>query len=143
MTPADLALIHADTAVFTERADDFARAFYTTLFELAPESRGLFPDDMAAQRVKLTDELRVLLDAADVLRTGASLAEFTARARDLGRRHRDYGVTAAAYAPVGVALVAALRDTVTGFDDDHASAWHRLYQVVADTMREGALDPAG
>jgi hemoglobin-like flavoprotein len=143
MTPADLALIQSDAAVFTERPDEYARAFYATLFELAPESRGLFPDDMAAQRTKLTDELRVLLDAADVLRTGAPLAEFATRARDLGRRHRDYGVTAAAYAPVGVALVAALRETVIGFDDEHAAAWQRLYQVVADTMREGALDPAG
>ena len=143
MTPADLALIQADAAVFTERPDEYARAFYATLFELAPESRGLFPDDMAAQRAKLTDELRVLLDAADVLRTHGSLAEFAARAHDLGRRHRDYGVTAAAYAPVGVALVAALRETVSGFDDEHVAAWQKLYQVVADTMREGALDPAG
>ena len=143
MTPADLALIQRDAAVFTDRPDEYARAFYATLFELAPESRGLFPADMAAQRTKLTDELRVLLDAADVLRTGGSLAEFAARGRDLGRRHREYGVTAAAYAPVGVALVAALRETITGFDDEHAAAWQRLYQVVADTMREGALDPAG
>jgi hemoglobin-like flavoprotein len=143
MTPADLDLIQTDAAVFTERPDEFARAFYATLFDLAPESRGLFPDDMAAQRIKLTDELRVLLEAADVLRTHGSLAEFAARARDLGRRHRDYGVTATAYGPVGVALVAGMRETIVGFDDDHASAWQRLYQVVADTMREGALDDAG
>lgn len=139
MTPTDLALVEHDAAVFTERPDEFARAFYATLFDLAPESRGLFPDDMTAQRVKLTDELRVLLEAADVLRSGGSLDGFAARARDLGRRHREYGVSAAAYAPVGVALVAALRDTIDGFDDEHAGAWERLYQVVADTMREGAL----
>jgi hemoglobin-like flavoprotein len=142
MTPADLALVQTDAAVFTERPDEFARAFYATLFELAPESRGLFPDDMTAQRVKLTDELCVLLDAADVLRTHGSLAEFATRAHELGRRHRDYGVSAAAYVPVGVALVAALRETVAGFDDEHAAAWARLYQAVADTMREGALDGA-
>ncbi len=140
MTPTDLALVEHDADVFTERPDEFARAFYATLFELAPESRGLFPDDMTAQRVKLTDELRVLLEAADVLRSGGSLDGFAARARDLGRRHREYGVSAAAYAPVGVALVAALRDTIEGFDDEHVVAWERLYQVVADTMREGALD---
>ena len=45
------------------------------------------------------------------------------------------------YRPVGVALLAALRETVDGFDDEHARAWSTLYRLVADTMREGARSP--
>jgi hemoglobin-like flavoprotein len=142
VTPDELAIVERDAAVVTERADGFSREFYDTLFDLAPDSRSLFPDDMAAQRRKLTDELLMLVDTAVASRAGG-LGSFVTRTHDLGARHASYGVTGAMYEAVGVALRAALRQCVEGFDDAHEAAWSKLYRLVADTMREGVSDRVG
>lgn len=136
MTPDDLALIAADGAVIHEAPERFAVEFYATLFEIAPETRSLFPDDMVQQRGKLVDELLFLIDAG----TGrsADLGPFLDRARDLGRRHAGYGVTDADYAPVGTALTTALRSCVREWDGAHERAWSTLFRLTADVMREGA-----
>jgi nitric oxide dioxygenase len=139
MTPTELSLIEADAAVLDADPDRFARAFYATLFDLAPEVRPMFPADLADQRVKLMRELSELVHAGTGAAATGSLDGFVARAGALGRRHRGYGVTATMYAAVGTALVAAVRECVTGFDDAHAEAWAGLYRLVADAMREGAL----
>lgn len=138
MHPSQLEMIARDGEALRRRSDDFARAFYATLFDLAPDTRMLFPDDLTAQRAKLVDELDELIATAVAWRGGGRLDGFVERAHSLGARHDGYGVTAAMYRPVGVALVAALRETVEGFDDEHERAWTTLYHLVADTMREGA-----
>ena len=46
MTPHELELIVADGEAVRERPDPFANVFYATLFELAPATRSLFPDDL-------------------------------------------------------------------------------------------------
>ena len=137
MTPEELDLIAADGDVVRVCPDEFARSFYATLFELAPETRELFPDDLAAQRGKLVNELMFLVETATD-REGLGLDGFLARARDLGKRHAGYGVTNRDYAPVGAALVAALRTCVPDWDADHDAAWAKLYRLIADVMREGA-----
>lgn len=136
MNPNQLELIERDGAALRERPEAFATVFYATLFDLAPETRPLFPDDLTAQRAKLVVELDELIRTAIAWRERG--AGFVERAHQLGARHDGYGVTAAMYRPVRVALIAALRDTVDGFDADHERAWTTLYQLVADTMREGA-----
>ena len=137
MTPEELELITADGHVVRGCPDDFARSFYATLFELAPETRELFPEDLTAQRGKLVNELLFLVDTATD-HEGLGLDGFIARARELGKRHAGYGVTNRDYAPVGAALVAALRSCVPAWDDDHDVAWRKLYRLIADVMREGA-----
>ena len=138
MQPNQLEMIERDGRVLHERSDEFARAFYATLFDLAPETRALFPDDLTAQRTKLVDELDELISTAVGWRTSGHLDGFVERAHSLGSRHDGYGVTASMYRPVGLALIAALRETVVDFDDDHERAWTTLYRLLADTMREGA-----
>lgn len=138
MTPEDLALIAADGAVVDAAQGQFSSAFYATLFELAPATRGLFPDDLVAQRGKLVDELRFLVDAAVGTSTSHDLGPFVERARDLGRRHVSYGVTSVDFAPVGAALTTALSTCVEGWDDAHEHAWSALFRLIADAMLEGA-----
>ena len=137
VTPQELDTVAADGEVVGACPDDFARSFYATLFELAPETRDLFPEDLTAQRGKLVNELLFLVDAATD-RDGLGLEGFLARARDLGARHASYGVTNRDYAPVGAALVAALRSCVPEWDDDHVEAWMKLYRLISNVMREGA-----
>lgn len=138
MTPEEIELILRDGDVVRADADGFAASFYDTLFEIAPATRSLFPEDLSAQRGKLVDELAFLIDAVAPTRDGASLDDFVERARALGRRHVDYGVRGSDYAPVQQALTAALRCHVAGWGPDHQAAWDKLYRLIADVMREGA-----
>lgn len=139
MTPDQLSMIVSDSGVLTETPAAFAVAFYDTLFEIAPDTRALFPADMAAQSAKLTSELAALIDVATDWHRHGAIDGFVDRAHVLGMRHNGYGVTNAMYAPVGLALITALRASVPGFDDDHARAWSTMYHLLADTMREGAV----
>lgn len=138
MTPDELRLIEQDGAVVCARADAFARAFYDTLFELAPQTRQLFPNDLMGQRGKLVDELGFLIETATGAAASGDLTPFLDRARDLGRRHAGYGVRGPDYGPVGAALLTALADVVDDWDDQHAGAWEKLYRLIGDVMREGA-----
>ena len=138
MTPDELALIAEDGRIVRSDSDAFAIRFYATLFEIAPRTRDLFPEDLVEQRGKLVNELAFLVDAATASKSAGELDAFVQRARDLGARHAGYGVTGADYAPVGVALVAALRDSVESWDAAHELAWTKLFRLISDVMREGA-----
>jgi hemoglobin-like flavoprotein len=111
----------------------FADAFYNHLFDIAPHTRQLFPDDLAAQKVKVVEEFTFLANAA------ADLDAFVARASDLGSRHHDYGVHAADYSAVEAAMMAGIV-AVLGAEatDEVLGAWRRLYRLIAETMIEGA-----
>lgn len=133
VTPEELELIEQAAAVVEDCPDQFGDAFYTTLFEIAPDARALFTDDLTAQQGKLVDELAFLIEAARDLDT------FVERARELGRRHVDYGVRQEHYELVGVALTAALRECMHNeWTDAHDAAWAKLYSLISDVMRDGA-----
>jgi hemoglobin-like flavoprotein len=133
VTPEELDLIDEAALVVRDCPDQFGTTFYTTLFEISPTTRMLFPDDLTAQRGKLVEELAFLIDASRDLDT------FVARARDLGRRHAEYGVQHSDYELVGVALTAALRECMpVEWSAELEAAWGKLYGLIADVMRDGA-----
>ncbi len=133
VSPAELALIESTGEVVRSDPDAFARAFYATLFDVAPEVRELFDDDLTTQRGKLVDEVAFFIAAA------ADLDRFVERARELGRRHVGYGVQRDHYDAVGVALVAAVRErTGDEWTSDHHRAWTKLYRLISDVMLDGA-----
>ena len=137
MNQEQLRLVETDAAAITDRSERIAAAFYQCLFDLDPDARRLFPDDMAAQQQKLIDELQALVELGITLSSGSGEA-FAARAHALGSRHRDYGTDVGHYETVGVALLHALEAELPEWDDAHRVAWSRLYQLVAQTMLEGA-----
>jgi hemoglobin-like flavoprotein len=133
VSPAELALIESADRVVRADPDAFARAFYATLFDVAPEVRELFDDDLTAQRGKLVDEVAFFIGAA------ADLDRFVERARELGRRHVGYGVRRDHYDAVGIALVAAVRErTGDEWTSDHHRAWTKMYRLISDVMLDGA-----
>jgi hemoglobin-like flavoprotein len=93
---------------------------------------------MEAQRGKLVAELEFLIDAATSSGSTGDLTPFVDRARELGRRHVDYGVAGRDYAYVGQALVTAVAEHSSDWDDEHERAWTKLYRLISDVMREGA-----
>lgn len=136
MTPEEITRIEAAAASLPAVAESFSRFFYDTLFEIAPELRPLFPDDLGEQEAKLFDELQALITLGLDLSDGGT--SFTSRAHDLGHRHVDYGTQPVHYELLGQALLVALAEFVPDWGPTDRAAWIRLYGLVAQTMLEGS-----
>lgn len=133
MTPEELEAIDRTVRAVEAEPDRFAAGFYDGLFTLSPEARHLFPEDLTEQRGKVVDELVFLAGAA------RDLPDFTARARELGARHRHYGVRVEHYPRVEQALLEALAEVLgEQWTPLVEGAWRALYHLIAETMVEGA-----
>jgi nitric oxide dioxygenase len=133
MTPEQLELIGTTVADVQDHAQSFSACFYERLFDLAPDTRAMFPDDLAEHRRKLVEELSFLAEGV------SDLPSFVERARDLGARHHHYGVRPRHYDVVEQALLAALADALGPvWNPTTTLAWQRLYRLMAETMLEGS-----
>ena len=132
MTEDDITLVRESFAQLHRRKNETAELFYARLFEIAPDVRPLFKDDLAAQRIKLMEFLTV---AMAMLRDPAGL---TVLLRKLGRNHRGYGVQERHFDHVGEALIWTLRTSLgPGFTPELEGAWRSLYGEMASTMIAG------
>ena len=109
----------------------FSRNYYARLFEIAPELRPLFPDDLSVQLRKLMEMLAALVEKLD------RPHELMLALEALGAQHRDYGVAPAHFAPVGQALFETLQGELgPAFDDATRRAWIALYALCATWMQQ-------
>jgi hemoglobin-like flavoprotein len=132
MTPEQIALVQQSLGELRDAGDDVVRAFYDRLFATAPDTRALFPDDMASLRASFLATLTEMIAMLD------DLPAFALQARDLGARHRRYGVRAGHYAVVGDALLETMEGSLAGFTPAHADAWQQAYTLIAEVMQQGA-----
>jgi hemoglobin-like flavoprotein len=126
-------------------ADTAADLFYKRLFELKPQYRDLFPEDMSDQKRKLLRMLAFIVRAMDW--SDDEWREDVPVDEDLllvvlamGRRHSQlYKIPDESYAAVGEALLWTL-DYGLGdsFTPEVRSTWTELYTSLARTMRMGA-----
>jgi hemoglobin-like flavoprotein len=133
MTPEQIALVQSSFTSLGSRVPEMAAQFYRELFERDPALRPLFSTDMAQQEVRFGEKLTEIVQAIP------RLDELLGHTRALGARHVGYGVRVADYRTVGHALVAALAAVLGDtFDDATHDAWTVAYNLVAETMMEGA-----
>ncbi|RME94717.1 MAG: hypothetical protein D6773_19275 [Alphaproteobacteria bacterium] len=126
-------LIQESFAQVEPIADQAADLFYNRLFEIAPELRSLFPEDMSEQKRKLMATLKTAVAALDDPQRLLPIVEA------LGSRHAGYGVTAEHYAPVAQALLWTLEQGLgAGFTPEVRDAWTRLYGLLAEMMQNAA-----
>ena len=112
-----------------------ADLFYQRLFEIAPQTRALFPADISQQKSKLLDVL-----AGAVLNLH-QLDVVAASIRDLGRRHVYYGVTPEHYQPVGDALIWTLERLLGNeFTPATRRAWIAAYKTLSRAMLSAAAE---
>jgi NAD(P)H-flavin reductase/hemoglobin-like flavoprotein len=107
--------------------------FYSTLFLTHPETRDLFPMNMAAQRDKLVTALGAVVSNVDTIDAVVPTLQ------SLGRDHRKFGALRDHYPAVGGALLATLEH----FSGPHwtpaiAADWAAAYELVAATMADAA-----
>jgi len=119
-------------------SDAAARLFYNRLFELAPDTRPLFQNDMAEQGRHLISALAKIvtgLSSLDVMLPGLC---------KLAERHVDYGVEDRHYAVAGNALLHMV--TAHGglaIDSVTVQAWKTAYALLADVMIAASNDYRG
>src|SRR5215469_5113274 len=133
MTPEQITLVQMSYQRVGPRLPDMAARFYQELFRRDPALRSLFTIDLAEQQVRFARKLTELVEAIP------RLDELLAHTRALGARHVGYGVRAADYQTVGAALLDALAAVLgDGFDPETRQAWVLAYNLMAETMLDGA-----
>jgi len=150
ITEADKEHIRRSWKLVIPIAATAADLFYKRLFELKPDYRGLFPEDMAGQKSKLVRMLAFVVKSLDY--PESAWREEVSESEDLllvllalGRRHQAlYRVPREAYGSVGEALLWTL-DYGLGeaFTPAVRAAWTSVYKAVSTTMIRSitALDP--
>jgi hemoglobin-like flavoprotein len=129
MTPHQITLVQTSFAKVVPIAATAADLFYGRLFEIAPEVRGMFPDDLTEQKKKLMAMLGTAVGAL------TRLDQLLPAVKALGQRHADYGVKAAHFAPVGAALLWTLEQGLgEDFTLEVKDAWAAVYTVLSSLM---------
>jgi len=108
-----------------------AELFYDRLFELDPSLEDLLPPSLTEQS---TVALQVLGQAV-----AGDLSRLAPVVRELGRRHRDYGMRVGHYVTAGDALLWTLEQSLTEeFTPRLKDAWGAMYELLSALMIEGA-----
>ena len=133
MTPEQITLVQVSFERLGPELPALAARFYQELFSRNPALSALFTTDLAVQKVRFAEKL------TEIVRAMPRLGELLGHTRALGARHAGYGVRAADYRTVGDALLAALAAVLgDSFDTPTREAWDIAYNLVAETMLEGA-----
>ncbi len=131
--PDPILLVQSSFAYIAQRAEEFGVRFYANLFEVHPELRPLFRDDMAAQ----TKMFMYILSSA--VRGLNRMQELVGGLRALGERHLDYGVKRADYDKVASAFIRTLKEFLAGeFTVELHHAWVTALGMIAETMIEAS-----
>jgi len=129
MTPHQITLVQTSFAKVVPIAATAADLFYGRLFEIAPDVRGMFPDDMTEQKKKLMAMLGTAVGGL------ARLDRLIPAVRALGERHAGYGITPAQFAPVGAALLWTLEQGLgEAFTPEVHQAWATVYNALSSIM---------
>jgi NAD(P)H-flavin reductase/hemoglobin-like flavoprotein len=117
--------------------DEVPLYFYSHLFLLNPQTRGMFPASMSAQRDRLVGALmRVVSNVHQVETVVPSLQQ-------LARDHRKYGVVDEHYPLVGASLLATLEHFLgDDWTPELKADWAAAYGVIAQVMTEAAEESA-
>ena len=129
MTPHQIKLVQNSFAQVAPIATIAADLFYGRLFEVAPQLRRMFPQDMVHQKMKLMTMLGVVVNGL------TKLDALLPAVHALGKRHAGYDVHPEHFAPVGASLLWTLEQ---GLGDDFTpevkEAWKTAYGVLSQVM---------
>lgn len=146
ITDVDKDVVRKSWKLVIPIADTAADLFYRRLFELQPAYRGLFPDDLAAQKRKLIRMLAFVVKSLDW--ADSQWKDDVAPDQDLmlvilalGRRHRDlYKIPDESYPVVGEALIWTLGHGLgEAFTAETQGAWRQVYRLLSATMQMACI----
>ena len=111
--------------------------FYRRLFELAPEVRPLFTREIGLQARKFSDMLAWVIERLE------NPDELSREMRELGARHRGYGVKVDQCASVGSALISMFQHTLGDrFTPEMEEAWLEAHAFISLEAERGSREAA-
>lgn len=133
MTPEQIDLIRKSFDALWPLRRKLAEQFYGRFFELAPDSRRLFSNDMEKQHLKLMDTIAAIIGALDERKIFQSIISHT------GRKHAQFGVQPSHFVAFGDALMWGLQQQFgPAFTPELKQAWIALYDAVQREMISAA-----
>lgn len=122
VSEAQVRLVRASLSKVRMRLVPASDAFYENLFAIAPELRPLFRSDLQSQGMRFMSTIAVIADLLD------APAELGSAIDDLARSHSGVGVRGAHFAPMRIALMVTLAETLgEEFTPELQAAWHAAY----------------
>ena len=137
ITPQQKELVQKTWVMVVPIADKAAELFYGRLFELEPDYREMFKNDMTEQGKKLMKTINIAVEALD------DVEPLIPTLKQMGADHVGYGVKDRDYNVVGAALLWTLEQGLGDvFTDEVRNAWGAVYELLASVMKEGAAEAA-
>lgn len=131
-------LIRETWAAVEPASDEVAQYFYGMLFNIAPDTRDLFPINLDAQRPRL---MPALIYAVQMIDRPDELVPFL---RQLGRDLRKFGMASQHYEALGTALLGAIKHHLgERWTGEVERTWAEAYTIVARCMQEAAAADTG
>jgi hemoglobin-like flavoprotein len=131
--PTTVEIVRSSCARLPKDKVELTREFYRQLFEMAPDARALFPEDMTQQNERLLNAILAGVQAMD----RPELVEGHLRRWGVVHR-RVHGVTDDLYVYVGHSLIRAMHKLFGHLETSIASAWISVYEWMAAVMIDGA-----
>jgi hemoglobin-like flavoprotein len=129
MTPDQIKLVQQSFAKVAPISEQAAIIFYNRLFEVAPQVKAMFPEDMTEQRKKLMATLAVVVNGL------SDLPSILPAASALAIRHVSYGARREHYPVVGAALLYTLEKGLgAAWTPELANAWTAAYEALSTYM---------
>lgn len=129
LTTTQIGLIRDSFSDLQPNMENASGLFYQRLFEIAPELRELFNDDMAGQGMRFMSTLGVIVGHFD---DPEALRPYLER---LAQGHAAYGVKPEYFHPMGQALIRTMRETLGDeFSKEAAAAWETAYDHLTCQM---------
>lgn len=135
---ANLEILEQSFAKVKPRGAEFAASFYNNLFQDCPQLQPLFNNtNIKKQEEKLLASLVLLVES---LRQPEMLMQVL---RDLGARHKGYGVLAKHYPMVGMALIKTFKQYLQeDWTKEIEHAWIEIFSTITKAMLAGAGEVA-
>lgn len=135
MTPSQRLLLRQTFERLVPLPRRFGLRFYGRLFELDPGLQPMFHGNAERQATMLVNSLTLaVLNLVDDGRASQAV-------RELGVRHRDYGVRDDQYDTFGAALEWTLAERLgDGFTPELRAAWQEAWSEIAASMKAAAAE---
>jgi hemoglobin-like flavoprotein len=132
MTPDAIARIRTSFAGISAEPRALAGRFYTELFAVAPQLRGLFPVDLTSLQGHFEAALALVIRNLEEMQT------LEQPLRELGAQHVGWGAKPEDYMIVREALIRAIRGSSADWSGTVEADWRRAITAIAVPMLEGA-----
>jgi len=129
LTLRQLLLIKLSWSYLSNRLGYFGEEFYRILFAQSPALRSLFKSDLDLQEQKFATMINYVVSKVQ------SLNSIDNELKDLGQRHREYGVTKQHYVLTKDSFLEALKNTLADdLDEETFQAWSVALDLIIEKI---------